>query len=271
MKAKEWAAAQQKREEFRKALVKLIHRMYPEEEEAPEAELLERSMCGPGSSTSCDSSVQITTEMIDKELGYHLTRKDLTDLQYHFYVHNGLDALNIAPMEQSWLDHVWSLIPKRLKVDNYQTALELSDEVCDEYRVAVKKAMVNFVLQDPDQIHPPNLDSGIRNDPELGLVPRPWHSRFLRNRQRLLKNLHSYNGVLAYINGIWVSVFSNLRYIDSHMLGDRKQALTHRQFRDTTKRMQDDTRGLLIRKWVNGIQHTLVAVSFAAGNAIEYW
>lgn len=53
----------------------------------------------------------------------------------------------------------------------------------------------------------------------------------------------------------------NLRYVDCHLLGDRKTAVGLRHFRDLTKRMTNDVRGLLVRKWLKGIQRTLVAVN----------
>jgi dynein heavy chain len=145
--------------------------------------------------------------MIDQELGYLPNQEELGELRYHFYTHNGLDAVNIAALEQPWLDKMWDLIPRYLKVDYYAIAVELCDEVCDEYRVAVKRAMVDFVLHEPDKKALPQLDSGAKNDETLQIVPKPWHESFLRSKRKLLRNLHAYNPVLGYVNSVWIGVF----------------------------------------------------------------
>ena len=210
MKAKEWAEVQKKKEEFRVALVKLIERMHPPRDGEMEAARLYDSI----GESYADMDIKFDEGGIAQELGYLPTAEELGELRYHFYTHNGLDAVNIASLEQPWMDNMWELIARHLKVDYYAKALELCDEVCDEYRIAVKRAMVDFVLHEPDVRTIPQSDSGVRNDPDLRAVPKPWHESFLRAKRKLLRNLHAYNPVLGYINSVWIGVFG---YVGSEL------------------------------------------------------
>jgi len=207
MKAREWAEAHRKREEFRGALVKLMHRMHPSPTHDLEAERLYNSI---GSTFELDA-LQRTfphKSTIDLELGYKPSKADLGDLRYKFYTHNGIDAVNIAPMDQGWLDNMWRLIPRTLKINFYTIAEGLCDEVCDEYRSGVKSAMIEFVLHEPDLKVEASCDSGPRHDPDLRVVPKIWNLPYQRAGRRLLRELHAFNQCLGYIHSVWTSVFS---------------------------------------------------------------
>ncbi|XP_075255201.1 uncharacterized protein LOC142347920 [Convolutriloba macropyga] len=72
--------------------------------------------------------------------------KDL--MRYHYYISNGIDTEHVAPMEDSWLQHIMGLVKEPLK-KHQETIESLCDEIKEDYLLSVKKAIVDFVLNDP--------------------------------------------------------------------------------------------------------------------------
>ncbi|XP_046403325.1 dynein axonemal heavy chain 7-like [Ischnura elegans] len=70
-------------------------------------------------------------------------------LRYYYYIHHGIDTIHVAPIEVSWLKNIYGLVPLHLK-NRWATLVdELTDEIREDFLIAVKKAVVDFVLQDP--------------------------------------------------------------------------------------------------------------------------
>lgn len=141
------------------------------------------------------------------EIDFEPNAKDLGELRYAFYVHNGLDAINIRPIETSWLNNIWKNVPIRLQLNYASICAGLSDEVCDDYKSTVRRAMIKSVLIEPEKIKHADLESGPRSDEMLRKVPKPWRADVLKAKKKLVKHLHAINPVLAYLNMVWRAVF----------------------------------------------------------------
>jgi dynein heavy chain len=198
-RAKEWAEAGRKREEFRRALVKLIHGMTPAKKEDNQIEEILRQT---GDTFDTDNG-----KPLKLNANFEPTPEDLGELRYRFYIQHGLDAVNIGPIGETWLENIWKNVSAKLQFMYSGIAKELEKEVTDDYRIAVKRSMVDFVLHEPDKHTVAELDSGPRSDDILKRVPKPWRGSFILAKKKLLRNLHSYNPVLGYINFIWKAVF----------------------------------------------------------------
>ncbi|PNF31634.1 hypothetical protein B7P43_G17186, partial [Cryptotermes secundus] len=175
---KSYTAMRKEREDFRKRLIALIFKRDEEK----------------------TSTFQIPTP------------KEKESLRYYYYIHHGIDTVHVAPLEQTWLNNICAQIPQ--KIQTYHKLKEqLIEEVKEEFVLSMKKAVVDFVLQDPSESDNriKQYDSTYRQ--ELKGLSKIWRPNFEKNLSKIQTNLHRVNPCLAQVLDLWYKSFSEMRLV----------------------------------------------------------
>ncbi|KAM7316207.1 hypothetical protein ACRRTK_024887 [Alexandromys fortis] len=185
-----------------------------------------------------------TTSSIEKDI-----------LRYYYYIHHGIDTDHVAPMEDSWLEHVLDLVPQHLKVLTNSITV-LSDEMREDYLLSVKKSIVDFVLKDPREKDDDTKTTEVPpHRAEMEVLPKPWRRSFLLACGYIRDHLNAMNPTMLAVLDLWHSTFKKLRLVDIEEFHNRQDALELSAFQNIVIRHMESAKETLLKTWFPEVQN----------------
>lgn len=137
--------------------------------------------------------------------------------------------------------------------------MEGVNEIREDFMLAMKKAIVDFVLRDPAFVETVNSDVSTPVRRELMQISPSWKPSIQQAKLKLERSLHVINPCLASLLDLWYTGFRKLRLVKTRDLIEHHRAYELQEFQGTIKRHIQHAKKILMDKYYQGVVDIFLA------------
>ncbi|XP_037882003.1 dynein heavy chain 7, axonemal-like [Glossina fuscipes] len=209
---------------------------------------------------ACDDAKDMEPNATDLDAEFPNT-EEKEILRYYYYIKHGIDTIHVAPMSKKVLTRITNQIPPYL--NKWAVALlETIEEIKSDYVFAMKKAVVDFVLQ--NSLRSANKNSKIemtREREEAKAMYNKWRYRYDENRCRLKTILFCIHRSVANILELWNSQYKDETLLDIEVIKSLKTPYVLYDFTYQVGHQLEFMKAKLADSWQGEIHSILLKAS----------
>lgn len=173
--------------------------------------------------------------------------------RYHYYINEGVPLSDLAPMPEGTMAKVHGRLTERLLRNPEWAGLraELHKEAELDYQYSLRKAIVDYILQDSAEMARLRIAAVPQAFPRRTLrAPIPWHSCMEQVREAQSHQLFTTNTTMRQLQQLWHSKYSAVHFIDLEALRSASWPMEPAHFEELVQQQCAKARDVLRNQWV---------------------
>ncbi|XP_074775748.1 dynein axonemal heavy chain 3 [Athene noctua] len=190
----------------------------------------------------------------EKEISKREKPPSRNDIErYCYYIYNGVQEDMLAPQDKEVINVILKHIPTHILAnpDLENLLASLKEEIKTDYHIGLMKAIVDYILMDPDERERLFIGSTPRPFPQRVVrAPVPWHSSYEEVKSWNEKNLFVVNPLMPTLQQLWLSQYSHLRFVRTEEMCCRDLPLLPTEFEEVIRRHCVEAHNILQNEWI---------------------
>ncbi|CAF3510924.1 unnamed protein product [Rotaria socialis] len=173
--------------------------------------------------------------------------------RYWYYISKGVQSRMIAtePADQ-YNKFCLHLPPKLVQPSLKKLHDELKTEIHNDYDLALRKAIVDYILLDPNERQRVKIQH-IPKRFNLRTIRAPiaWHDTMDETKRDLLSTLHMNNPIMTFLQTLWDESYAHQRFVGFQDLAQASLPMIPHDFEKFIEQRVNQMRQTLISQWLN--------------------
>ncbi|KAJ1540223.1 Dynein heavy chain 3, axonemal, partial [Nowakowskiella sp. JEL0078] len=182
----------------------------------------------------------------------NISKQLAPDQRYFYYIRRGIPDEDVAPIEEKTINSIEKRIPVNLLGSEklQHTRLALLEEVHENFKIALKQSIIEYVLLDPKEqqrLRIPQVSSIY--EPRIVRAPVPWHENLNNVKNHITNNLFITNPIMLELLRIY-SQFESSRLFDMSLFASSVLPMTIDDFQTILKNQCLTFKNKLLKEWL---------------------